>query len=132
MKYAKWTGLAGTTLLIVSVFLPWVTISSRSLVITGLESAGTNYGSPGLLSVVFVSLYVLFSFIPRLWANWAAVIAAAMNSAWVIRNFLLLATCRAYECPVRETGFYLMILGSAVVLLSSLFPDTKSGSVRNR
>ena len=46
MKYTKWIGLAGAALLVIASFMPWVTIQSQQLVVSGVDATGTNYGKP--------------------------------------------------------------------------------------
>ncbi|MBL7723005.1 MAG: hypothetical protein JNK27_02605 [Chitinophagaceae bacterium] len=125
MKYMKWIGLAAAVLLIVSCFTPWVIIASQNIVVSGVDATGTNYGKPGYIHLVLVVFYIVFTLVPRLWAKRANLLVVALNSAWMLRNFLVIATCKVGECPERETGLYLMMISSLLMLLSALFPDIK-------
>lgn len=125
MKYSKWIGLAGALLLIVSAFLPWVTIASKNLVISGVDAAGTNYGKPSYVHFVLLAFFIVFTIVPRLWAKRFNLLFVALIAAWTLRNFLVIGTCKGGECPVRETGFYLMILATLLMLLSAFSPDIK-------
>ena len=49
-----------------AVFFPWVVIESKNIVVSGMQSAGTTYGKPGLLSLFFAGLVAFFSLVPRI------------------------------------------------------------------
>lgn len=125
MKYSKWVGLAGAVLFIIAAFMPWVTIASRGIVVSGVDATGTFYGKPAYINFFFLSFFIVFTIVPRLWAKRFNLLVIALNTAWVIRNFLVIGTCKGGECPVRETGFYLMLLAAAMMLYSALFPDIR-------
>lgn len=112
-------------LLIVSCFTPWVIIESQNITVSGIDATGTTYGKPGYLHFILASLYIIFSLIPRLWAKRANLPVVAINTAWVIRNFLLVAVCRGGECPNRQLGLWLLLLASAIMLVAALFPEYK-------
>ncbi|MGB3005669.1 MAG: hypothetical protein WBC06_04105, partial [Chitinophagaceae bacterium] len=121
----KWIGLAAGGLLIASCFMPWVLIESRNITISGLDSTGTNYGKPGVFHLFFAALFLIFHLIPQLWAKRFNLPVAALNIAWAIRNYLVIATCQVGECPDRKLGLYMMLLGSVLMLAAALFPDIK-------
>ena len=125
MKYSKWIGLAGAVLLVIAAFMPWVTIVSHQLVISGVDATGTNYGKPAYFHFLLLPFYTAFLLIPRLWAKRWNLVIIALNSAWILKNFLVIGTCKAGECPVRETGFYLMLLSGVLMLVGALFPDIR-------
>lgn len=125
MKYTKWIGLAGAALLIIASFMPWVTIASHQLVISGVDATGTNYGKPAYFHFLLLPFYTAFLLIPRLWAKRWNLVIIALNTAWILKNFMVIGTCKGGECPVRETGFYLMILSGLLMLVGALFPDIR-------
>jgi hypothetical protein len=129
MRYMKWVGLAAGILLIVACFLPWVVIESHQITISGVDATGTRFGKPGYLNLLLVVFFLLFHFIPKLWAKRANLIVAGFNTAWVIRNFFLIAVCRGGECPERKIGLYMMLLASLLILVSALFPEMKEGEM---
>jgi len=108
---------------VLSAFLPWVVIESRGLELTGVNTTGTNYGSPAWFHFVLTALFVLFTLIPRLWAKRVNLAVVAINIAWAIRNFFIIASCQGGECPVRQIGLWLALGASVLMLLSALFPD---------
>ncbi|MFZ9386719.1 MAG: hypothetical protein ACO25B_02460 [Chitinophagaceae bacterium] len=122
-KLFKWAGLLAAALLVASAFLPWVIIESRGLVLTGVDTTGTNYGRPAYFHFVIVEFFVLFTLVARLWAKRANLAVVAINTAWAIRNFLVIASCQGGECPLRQVGLWLALGSSLLMLLSALFPD---------
>lgn len=126
MKRIKWFGLLAAALLIVSSWLPWAYIESRSITITGLNSTGTNFGAPVYFHWIMVALFIPLTLIPKLWAKRLNLFIVAINTAWMLRNLLVLSICRGGDCPERKIGIYLMAISSIVMLVSALFPDMKS------
>jgi hypothetical protein len=125
MRYMKWIGLAAVLLLIVSCFSPWVIITSKNIVVSGVDSTGTNFGKPGYTHFVLSFFFVIFHFIPRLWAKRVNLLIVALNIAWAIRNYFIISMCREGECPEKQIGLWLVLLASALMLIAALFPDIK-------
>lgn len=126
MRVLKWAGLVAALLLIISCFLPWVIIESRQITITGVDAPGTNYGRPGYFNLLMTIFFVLFTLVQRVWAKRANLLIVALNLAWAVRNYFILSTCQAGECPSRQTGIYLLLIASVTMLASGLFPDMKT------
>jgi hypothetical protein len=114
-------------LLVVSCFLPWMTIESKGITITGLNTEGTRFGKPGLFHFFWAVLYLLFLLINKVWSKYAAVGLAAFNLAWAIRNFLLIPTCQMGECPVRRIGLYLLLLSALFMFIAPVLPERTTG-----
>jgi hypothetical protein len=123
MRYMKWIGLAAGVLLIAACFSPWVIIESRNITVSGIDATGTRYGKPGYIHLLMAVFFLLLHFTPRLWAKRVNLLIVGINAAWVIRNFFLIGVCRGGECPVRQFGFYMLLLSSLLMLLAALFPD---------
>jgi hypothetical protein len=121
----KWIGLAAVILLIVSCFLPWVIIASKNIVVKGVDSTGTNFGKPGYTHFVLSFFFVIFHFVPRLWAKRVNLLIVALNIAWAIRNYFIISMCREGECPEKQTGLWLVMLASILMLIAALFPDIR-------
>jgi hypothetical protein len=119
----KWIGLTAAIILVISCFLPWVTISYKSLTLTGIDTSGTTFGKPGYFHFVLVAAFIICTLVQRIWAKRLNLLVTAVNVAWALRNFFIIAACSGGECPQRETGMWLMILTSILMLLSALFPD---------
>ena len=123
MRYMKWIGLAAVILLIVSCFLPWVIIDSQKIIVSGVDSTGTNFGKPGYTHFVLGFFFIIFHFIPKLWAKRVNLLIVALNIAWAIRNYFIISMCRVGECPEKQIGLWLVLLASVLILVAALFPD---------
>jgi hypothetical protein len=123
MRYMKWIGLAAAVLLIVACFSPWVIIESRDITISGMDTTGSKFGKPGYLHLLMVFFFLIFHFTPRLWAKRFNLLVVGINTAWFIRNFFLIAVCRGGECPERQSGLYMLLLATILMLVAALFPD---------
>ena len=125
MRWIKWAGVAAAIILIISCFIPWVIITSRQISITGMGAEGTNFGRPGYFHIIMAVLFIVLSFIPRVWAKRSNLLVVAMNFAWGVRNYFVLSRCEAGECPDKELGLYLALFGTCFMMLAALFPDMK-------
>lgn len=121
----KWIGIAAALLLIASCFIPWVDIVSKNIIVSGIDATGTSFGKPGYFHIVMAFFYLVFSFIPRLWAKRGNLLVIAMNFAWAVRNYFVIAACQGGDCPEKKTGIYLIMLTSVLMLVAALFPDMK-------
>jgi hypothetical protein len=131
MRYMKWVGLASAILLVISCFSPWAYIAWRDFTATGID-AGPQFKSPGYFNFAFVFLFLVFTFIPRIWAKQWNLLVTAFNLGWAIRNFFKLSSCEAGECPVKQWGLWLMLIASVFMLVSALFPDIKLQKVQKK
>jgi hypothetical protein len=122
MRGMKWIGAAAAVLLAVSCFTPWVIIESKSITVSGIDATGTNFGKPGYVHFVMAAFFILFSLINRLWAKRWNLLIGGLNLSWAIRNYFIIAACAAGECPEKQTGFYLIMLSSVLMMISALFP----------
>ena len=125
MRYMKWIGLVAVILLVLSCFLPWVIIISKNIVISGIDSTGTNFGKPGYTHFVLSFFFIVFHFIPKLWAKRVNLLIVALNIAWAIRNYFIISMCREGECPEKQIGLWLVMLASVLMLVAALFPDVQ-------
>ena len=123
MRYMKWIGLFALILLVASCFLPWVIITSQNITVTGVDATGTNFGKPGYAHFLLGSFFIIFHFIPKLWAKRWNLLIVALNIAWAIRNYFIISMCREGECPEKKVGLWLALAASALMLLAALFPD---------
>lgn len=113
-------------LLVLSCFLPWMTVEGRNITITGLDTTGTNYGKPAYFHFFWVWLYLLFLTINKFWSRRAAMGFAAFNFAWATRNFLLIPACQMGDCPVRRIGLYLLLISSLALIFAGLLAPSKT------
>jgi len=132
MRYIKWIGIAAAVLLIISCFTPWVVIEEKNITVSGIDSAGTNFGKPAYLHFILTFFFICFTLTQRLWAKRVNLVVTALNIAWAARNFFIIAACRFGDCPEKKSGIWLMLLASVLMLLSSFFPDMKLADKKNK
>ena len=125
MRYMKWIGLFAVALLVASCFTPWVIITSKNIVVSGVDATGTNFGKPGYFHFVFSLFFVVLHLIPKLWAKRWNLMVVAFNTAWAARNYFVISMCREGDCPEKQIGMYLVLIASVFMLLAALFPDIK-------
>lgn len=125
MRWMKWTGIAAAIVMIISCFYPWALITSKGIVVTGIDATGTHFGKPGYFNLLFTFLFLLFTFMPRVWAKRINLVVCAFNLAWALRNYFVVSTCRAGDCPEKQLALYLLVASAILMLISSFFPDIK-------
>ena len=125
MRYMKWIGLAAVIILVIACFMPWVQIESKGITVTGLDARGTNYGKPGYFNLVMSVFFLFFHLVSRVWAKRANLAVTALNLGWAFRNYFVISLCQAGECPDKEIGLFMMVIGAVFMLISALFPDMK-------
>jgi hypothetical protein len=128
MRWMKWIGLVAAVVLIVACFLPWVviTVGPGKVIVSGIDSEGTNFGKPGYFHFAATFFFLLFTFIPVIWAKRFNLAVAAINLAWAIRNYFIITMCRGGECPEKYPAIYLVLAASLFMLVSALLPDNKA------
>lgn len=112
-------------LFLASCFFPWVVIESKNIVVSGVQAGGTRWGKPGYFSLLFIAFYLVLNFVPTNWAHRSALVFAALNFGWSLRNFFLLSICQGGECPARQPFFYVYILTAGLLLLLVLLRKVK-------
>lgn len=125
MGIKKWILIAVALVLMASLFFPWVIIESKNIVVSGMQAAGTTYGKPGLLTLLFAGIILVFSLVPRIWAHRICIFCSALNTGWALRNFLILSVCQGGECPQRQAAFYIYLFSSILLLIAVLVQDMK-------
>lgn len=123
MRWMKWAGLAAAIVLIVSCFSTWVTIPSKSIVISGVDATGTSFGKPGYFNLLMTLFFIVCTLLPKIWAKRINLLFTGMNLAWAIRNYFVISACQGGECPEKHAGLFLVLVASLLMLASSLFPD---------
>jgi len=123
MRYSKWIGLLTAVILVIACVSPWIYIESKSLSISGIDTAGTNFGYPAYFHFVLAGIFLVLTFVPRVWAKRLNLLVTALNLGWALRNFFVISACMGGDCPVKLTGLYGVLLASIFLLLAALFPD---------
>jgi hypothetical protein len=132
MRFNKWIGVAAAVLMIVACFMPWIVIEGPHILVSGINAEGTNFGKPGYFNLLMTIFFLFFHLTPRVWAKRANLAVIALNLAWAIRNYFLLSTCRAGDCPTQKTGLYLHLFAAVIMLFAGLFPDMKLPQEKNK
>lgn len=113
-------------LLISACFFPWVIIESKGITVSGINATGTNFGKPGFFHFVFVGLGLFLLLVNRSWSQKGAVVFAAFNLAWSLRNYIVISGCRMGDCPAKQPAIYFLIPASILFLLGTLLWDHKA------
>ncbi len=121
MKYSQSIGIIAVLALIGICFIPWVYIASQNITFTGME-AGTNFRSPALASITLGLVSVILFAIPKVGAKRTNLFVGAINFAWSIRNYILMTTCLAGDCPEKKVGIFLQLAVSLVILAMTFLP----------
>ena len=112
-------------LLFVAAYQPWMTIISKNITITGMNTTGSNFGKPALMNLIVSGISVIFFLSSSIMAKRANIFFCAFNIAWSIRNYVIVSMCRGGECPEKKLGLYVLMLAAIIIMLASLFPDVK-------
>jgi hypothetical protein len=124
MQSIRWLAVLTAVVLITACFFTWVSVEEKSFYVGGFYSSeSSRFGQPGLFHTILCCIYILFLLINRIWSIRTAFFIAAFNLAWAVRNYILISTCVAGECPEKHTGLYAILIGS--VLLVILTPLVK-------
>lgn len=122
MKYSQTIGFLAALAILGICFLPWVTIPTKELVVTGMNAKGTDFGTPGKVNIFFSVIMAICFLLPKIWAKRTNVFLGALNFSWAIRNYILLTTCMMGICPERHWALLALVFISAISLLMTFFP----------
>jgi len=130
MKHYKWIGSCFSALLIASCLMPWTYYKDLNKNFTGFFSEQNMYGKPAVFFIFFAIASIVMIHIDKVWAKRAHIFLAALNLGYLIKTYILFTACYNAYCPEKKPGLYLVILSSAVLLIVSLFPDSKVAKQR--
>lgn len=116
-------GIAAVIVVIACAFLPWLTIESKHLVFTGMNTAGSSFGEPGKLNIFVAVIAGLLFLSANKWAARINLFITAFLVAWTFRNFILFGRCEMGECPDRGLGLYLSLLAAIITFICVLMSD---------
>lgn len=122
MKYSQQIGAVLALLTILTCFLPWSYIPSLDITISGMQTAGTQFGKPGILHITFCLVAFIMFLIPRVWSKRTNIFVCAINLAWGLKNFLLYSMCSAGDCQQKRFGIYLMLLFCILLIVMAVLP----------
>ncbi|HVS98327.1 MAG TPA: hypothetical protein VHE54_17665 [Puia sp.] len=123
MKNSQWVGVAGAFIVIAASFMPWAFYPDLQKEFTGFFSEQNIYGRPGKILIFFAVIDIVLFLIPRVWAKRANILVAAMAFAFGVKSYMLYTACYRGICPERRAGIFLVLGGTAIVLVASLLPD---------
>lgn len=107
--------------------MPWMTIESKGITITGVDATGTDFGKPAYFHFLWTGLFLVFFLVNRVWSRRMAMVFTAFNVAWAFRNFFVLPVCQMGECPDRRIGLYLVFFASLVLFFAGLLAPAREG-----
>jgi len=114
-------GLVSVLIVIGCTFLPWVTIESKQLVFSGLNTTGSSFGEPGKLSIGVGIIAIILFVLRGKWPARLNLFVTAFLAAWTFRNFILFSRCEMGVCPDRQIGLYLSLLAAIAAFVAVLF-----------
>ncbi|GAO43676.1 hypothetical protein [Flavihumibacter petaseus] len=123
MKYSNVIGVLAAVIIIASCFFPWITVPEVNIIVKGFDAGNTKFGKPGLVNSFMSVCAILLFLIPRIWAKRFNLFFTGFNLAWAIRNFILLATCRSGDCPIKQPALYVMLGASLLMIGMAMFTD---------
>lgn len=122
MKYSQSIGIVAALALIGTCYLPWIYIPSLHQTYTGMYTGVTNFGRPGMLTMVLAAVSCILFIVPKIWAKRLNTIVAAVGISWAARNFLLLTACLMGECPEKKAGIFLAPVLALIIMIMALLP----------
>lgn len=125
MTKASIIGVVSAVTVIVSAFLPWLTVESKQLVFTGVNTVGSSFGEPGKLNIGVAVVSGILFLLQNKWAMRINLFATAFLSAWTFRNLLLFSRCEMGECPHREIALYLSLIAALATFVCVLLDKGK-------
>jgi hypothetical protein len=125
MRYYKRIGWCASAVLIVSCFIPWAYYADLNKNFTGFFSEQNIYGKPAMFYIFFAVVSILLIYLDKIWAKRTHIFLAALNIGYLIKTYILFTSCYNAYCPEKRLGLYLLILSSAMLMVVSIFPDTK-------
>lgn len=115
-------GLIAIVIVIISAWLPWITVQADEGLRTysGMQSEGSSFGEPGKLSILVAVLTGILFLIPKDWAARVNLFTGGFLAAWSFRNLLLYSRCEMGICPDRHIGLWLSLIASLTAFVCVL------------
>src|SRR5215217_4925226 len=133
MQIMKWLSISCILALVVSCFLPWVSIESKNIMVTGFHAEPMNFGKPGLLHLLLSAIFILFLLLNRVWSLRTAFFISAFNIAWGVRNFIALSSCSGGICPSKHINLYIVLIAPiAASFFMLLIKNQKNGKSKEK
>lgn len=123
LNRSQWIALLAALLLAIGCFMPWAIIESQHLTLSGVDTTGTRFGKPAYNHFFLDAVILILTLVPKLWAKRVNLLFGVLNLGWAIRNFILFSRCEAGDCPSLQIGLFLILIASAILMLTILFPQ---------
>lgn len=119
-------GLFAAFMLLLSCFLPWTSYPYVNLTFNGFNVerfvTGNYYGKAGYPIVILTTITALLFLVQKLWAKRVAVFISALLFAYIIRTYIIFTSGLVEGDVIKHVGIYLLVISSASLFISSLFP----------
>jgi hypothetical protein len=122
VKYSQIVGIVTAIIVIVLCHFPWSIVVERNIVISGMNTKGTDFGRPGLLNIILSIASILLFSLPKVWAKRTNLFIGTIAFAWSIRNYILVTTCYLGECPQKQPALFALVFFSFMTMLMTFFP----------
>ena len=131
MQIMRWLSIATLGLLIFSCFLPWVSIESQNIIVTGMKAEAINFGKPGLLHMILSAIMILLLLLNKIWSVKTAFFVSAFNIAWGLRNFISISACSAGICPTKHVAIYIALVAPVIATVFLLLINKEAPAPKN-
>jgi hypothetical protein len=110
-------------------FLPWVSIPSKNIIVTGMHAEAINFGKPAAINIFFSLVFLFLVLLNKVWSLRTAFFIGAFNFSWTLRNYFALTACSGGQCPKKHTALYLLVLFSLLAVVFLLFISKKNNKL---
>ena len=131
MKYSQQIGAILSLIVIAACFIPWSYIPSLNATLTGMYTATTDFGKPGILHIAFSLIAFVLFLIPKLWSKRTNIFMCAFNLAWAVKNFMLYSMCSAGDCQEKKAGIYILLISSVLMIIMAMLPKIDVAASRS-
>mgnify|MGYP001601315594 CR=1 FL=1 len=131
MKYSQQIGAILSLIVIAACFIPWSYIPSLNATLTGMYTATTDFGKPGILHIAFSLIAFVLFLIPKLWSKRTNIFMCAFNLAWAVKNFMLYSMCSAGDCQEKKAGLYILRISSVLMIIMAMLPKIEVAAPRS-
>jgi hypothetical protein len=131
MKNYKMIGWLACLLLMMSCFIPLTYYADLNKSFTGFYSEQNIYGKPAVFFIFIAVVSALLIYLDKIWAKRTHIFLCALNLGYLIKTYILFASCYNAYCPEKKFGIYLLIFSCILLFIVSLFPNMKLANKKN-
>jgi hypothetical protein len=124
-RYSKWITLLAAVMMVIACYLPWAFYPDLNKSFNGFFSENNIYGKPAKLLISFALFNVVAQFVNAVFMKRANLLLMAFGFAYAIKSYIVYAECYKGYCPQKQIGLYLMVVASAILLITSVLPSGK-------